>query len=285
MPRKTKKPVRSIRKTGAKAVKLPSTGTGSDIEPGAAVSAAESLIVSMSGPLRAEYKRLKSALAAASTKSVTSKHKVALIVLRVKNEPKRYGDGAVVQLEAALGLDAKSLYRWSSVAEAWPSRSSLAEVLARKNGRGLPLTWSHLELLSEIEDRAKRARAIEGALRQSWSVRQLRAWITGLHKSADTKLPEPTSPAKSVENAIVNLVQRADDVRWRVEEWHATLSRLPSGPPSPMVVESLKRAQVVHARLKEACARALEEIAEVLARANPGAIPPPTAPAAPSVAA
>lgn len=224
------------------------------------------IVAAMNEPLKAEYRKLKAAMTSASTKTIAVRHKAGLIVLRVKNKKGMYGERAVQKLEGALGLDAKSLYRLADVAEVWPTESALAKVLSRRNARGLPLTWSHLERLAVVESQPKREKAIKQALALSMSVRQLQDWIKGVNRSARTKSPKQASNSNTVEGRIGELTMRVEQLAWDLEEWKTTLPQLPVGQLAVKVADSLKRAEAVHARLVEACTESLKGIRTALAR-------------------
>lgn len=226
----------------------------------------EQIVANMKGELRAEYRKVKAAMASASANTLHSRYKVGLIVLRVKNKPNKYGKSAVIQLEAALGIDAKSLYRLASVAEIFPKESFLNKILARKNPHGLPLTWSHLVEVSNIEDPKKRERAIDKALSMGMSARQLKGWIKGAHRAGDSKALKQDVPSGGIESKIRDLTVRAEEAAWDQETWQATLSQLTDSPLPSTVVDSLKRAQAMHLRLKESCTLVFDLIGAVLAR-------------------
>jgi hypothetical protein len=279
MPRKTKQSVRAAKAPSSMPVhgkREVMTSRGSP----AASTTVGALVARMGAKLRKEYGRIKKLLTSDATNSLLARHQVALIVQRVKRTPARYGSGAVRELEAALCLDAKTLYRWAIVADAWPNRGALKKLTLMKNSSGLPLTWSHLELLSDLDDPARRAEATEKALAQSWSVRQLRTWIYEATRPSESRPVVLDAP--TMEDAAADLARTAETFAWTHDQWRKLYKRLPEGPMDPSIVRSLRRAQTATSQLKDACAETLEEIASALSRAKP---PPPVAPPAPTTPA
>jgi hypothetical protein len=88
------------------------------------------------------------------------------IISVVKQNPDRYGDGAVSLLAAAIGETTPRLYRFAKVAEAW-SRAEVRQLLAQG------VTWSHLVALVWHAEPKDRASWLVRIKREGLSVRDL----------------------------------------------------------------------------------------------------------------
>jgi hypothetical protein len=88
------------------------------------------------------------------------------------------GAHAVRQLAIRLALDESGLRRLARTAEVMRAEEREG-LLALTNSRGLPLTWSHFELLAGVRGAGERLRVARIALAEGFSVESLRRWIQG----------------------------------------------------------------------------------------------------------
>jgi len=139
------------------------------------------VVAGMTPALRIEYEHLKSRLASADRSEVIDRHEIAVVVRKILDDGTKYGEGAVKQLEAALGIDDRTLYRRAHVAGIWPTVDAIERLLSLRNKFGRPLTWSHLEVLAEVADENDREALIDLTLAKGLSVRKLRALIAKRH--------------------------------------------------------------------------------------------------------
>jgi hypothetical protein len=88
------------------------------------------------------------------------------------------GDGATAlkQLRDRFALDETALRRYARVSETLSS-SEFKWVVNLRTPRGLPLTWSHLELLQKVRSSPHRRVLATLAARDGWSVRELAARV------------------------------------------------------------------------------------------------------------
>ena len=122
------------------------------------------------------------ALATADRDDMRARYKVGRIVGEVMDEAK-YGQNAVEVMEEKLRRDKKTLYRYARVAQLWPA-AEFERLVRKKDAAGLPVTWSHLEVLVEVEDGRVRKGLLSKALKKCWSVRTLRAEIENLEPAS-----------------------------------------------------------------------------------------------------
>ena len=124
---------------------------------------------------KAACKEARELLVAADRSDVLARYKVGVIILRVK-ERRGYGERGVERMEEELGRDQGTLYRYATVVETWEEPDFKA-LMKRTNAKGLPLTWSHYELLATVKDGRKLNGLITRALKECLSVHALRAII------------------------------------------------------------------------------------------------------------
>jgi hypothetical protein len=106
----------------------------------------------MEGAFNAVAERIKKFLVKNDNSNALGKYVVATEVKAVMDERTKYGSRAVEKLARKLGLKAKLLYRWAAVATIWPDQADFYALVQRRNKYGIPLTWSHLEVLTEVTD-------------------------------------------------------------------------------------------------------------------------------------
>jgi hypothetical protein len=167
---------------------------------------------------KAACKEARELLVAADRSDVLARYKAGVIVRAVMNEAK-YGESGVERMEAELGLDQKTLYRHATVAETWEEPEFKAEV-KRTNTKGLPLTWSHFELLATVKDGRNRNGLITRALKENLSVHALRALMgSGEPKAKRAATGEATEISPS--GAIRHLDQALDAFEKEARNWEA----------------------------------------------------------------
>lgn len=122
----------------------------------------------------AKLKNLKRKLELGWKRDALITYDFGAVTNKVKSEDARYGKKAVETLAKELKLDRATLYRWAKVATAW-TKSDFAKIAARRSPKsGLPLTWSHLEVLSDVENTKRRGELLEQALSEALTVVELR---------------------------------------------------------------------------------------------------------------
>jgi hypothetical protein len=126
---------------------------------------------------REEIKKL---LSEDTSDMLARRHKIGVAVVELKNED-MYGYHAVERLADDLGYDKSTLYEYADVAEAWPAKA-FSEVCGRKTTKGMPITFSHLVELTDVDNPKRRAKLLDEVFAKSLSVRALREKIGGQSK-------------------------------------------------------------------------------------------------------
>jgi hypothetical protein len=96
-------------------------------------------------------------------------------VIHLMRYAREAGPRAIRQLAMRLALDESGLRRFARTAEVIRA-GERGSLLALTDARGLPLTWSHLELLAGIRGSAVRMRVAQMVLAERLSVEKLRQW-------------------------------------------------------------------------------------------------------------
>ncbi|MGK4008386.1 hypothetical protein WMF31_37590 [Sorangium sp. So ce1036] len=197
-----------------------------DREPKA--SRAERALQKMTSALRKECDSIRKELASTGTDDAKVRHRLGILVNAIRKEPNKYGQGGVEQLARALGFDKTLLYRHAKVAECWSSRE-LSELLRRKSVTGLPISFSHLQLLVTVTDPTKREEYIETVLAEGLSVRDLGRRLN----PAAVKASRKKSSQPDAEHALRGLQTTLEIWTDRVDLLEAeVLPTLGSAPPS-----------------------------------------------------
>jgi hypothetical protein len=203
--------------------------------------------------------RMRELLTASRKRGAKATYVIACGVRDVLDGSAKYGSGAAQQLEAELGMDKTTLYRWAAVARAWPKPSAFTKIVSRVNTAGLSVSWSHLELVTEVTAGDQRDALLKEALEKCFSVQALRDRI------AELKGKRVNGSEAATKDAGASDISRQAKI---LEDEHARLSealgRLPGGPLSPEQVKPLKR-------LRESCVAIAEAIEARLATGAPNA--------------
>ena len=220
----------------------------------------------MDGALNAVAERIKKRLVKNDKSNALGKYVIAAEVKAVMDGEAKYGSRAVEKLARKLGLEWQLLYRWAEVATAWPDHAAFHKLVQRRNKYGIPLTWSHLEVLTEVADPARRKKLIKMTLVRGLSVRELRARKGGSVAAGSTR-QAASSPSKvSLKGTIVTLSKQAEVFADELARWRKVLSRIPGGAPEADLKKSLKVARRKQKAVVSACQATLKAIESVLGR-------------------
>jgi hypothetical protein len=115
-------------------------------------------------------KKARLLMAGAERDDVRARHAVGVLVENVRTKG-GYGDSAVAKMAKALGVGESTLRRYGDVAKAWTAGEASSFI----NKAGVPLSWSHLELLVGVPDGRTRNSLLKLAREKNLSVRDLRA--------------------------------------------------------------------------------------------------------------
>jgi hypothetical protein len=148
--------------------------------------------------LRREVVQVMKQLAQAERAVVRARHKAGLLVSRLPSGQLRYRGGSIPLIAATIGLDTMNLYAW--VANTW-SASEVVELMRSSKAKGFPLTWSHLELLALITDKAERAKLVSRWKKAALEVNQLRMLLPMKKIVPGPPSAYPPPPAPTVTDA------------------------------------------------------------------------------------
>ncbi len=133
-----------------------------------------------------KFNEIRDLLAEAEHGDVLARYKVACAIREVRDAG-TYGAGAMKKLVEVLGKSESWVNDYATLAATWPDADKFAVLAAKKNKKGIPLTWSHFIELMRVEDKDRRQTLMEQSLKEGWSVADL---------EAKRKTP-PASPAGS----------------------------------------------------------------------------------------
>jgi hypothetical protein len=112
-------------------------------------------------------------LAEVGVEDVQSRYNLGCVAHQIRYDSSgQFARCALAEFADAVHLSVNVLRRYARVSETIGAHE-LAEFLAWRTRCGLPLTWSHLERLSEVRGKGARRRWAEEAIREALSVREL----------------------------------------------------------------------------------------------------------------
>lgn len=186
--------------------------------------------------------RLRPRLKGAESELARARHELGLLVGEVAAS-KKFGEDAVGQIKAELGIARRTLYRCSAVATAFP-RAEFSALLSRVNRHGLPLTWTHFVALSELPP-VRRLALAEKALTDGLTARQLKRMVE-------------RRDARRRDRAL-RMAEHAQALITRVQEWENQLVRS-SAASSARAARSMKEARKSYGHLLLVCQRLVARI-------------------------
>jgi hypothetical protein len=219
------------------------------------MSRAERALQKMVPVLRKECDKIREDLAASGSDDAKIRHRLGALVNDIQDKPDRYGQRGVEQLAAALGYDKTLLYRHAKVAACW-SVKELSDLLRRQSVTGLPITFSHLQLLATVTSPKKREKYLDAVLTEGLSVRDLKRRLEPVAK-AET---EESSSTPDAARALRGLRVASETWLERVKLLEAeVLPALEGGPPTPELLpkyqQTLAQQQEFAERLSKLIAR------------------------------
>ena len=233
----------------------------------------------MSPELREALEKLRELVTQSDTQDAATQYSIGCVVRDVQDAPGKYGAGSVKRLAQEMGRDEKSLYHRAQVARTWPLDEYNA-LLARKNSKGLPLSFYHLVVLASVEDRNARERLIEEALKKDVSVNAMRRLVKAQRTPAggagdevlstvseDGAVEETRTAEVSAYRVLTNLVSQSERMLSETEVVEKTLTELKGGT-TPEVMALVKKV----AEMQLAVGKACMEIAERLDAACGGIV-------------
>jgi len=196
--------VKQINKNQKKAVLAPKSPKG---KPGRKpATAPQPDKAARAEALQQECQELRQLLSGSTKDELTVKYTVGERILRIKNDPNKYGKAAVSAIAKKIGYDPSKLYDSANVAECW-KKEEVEDLLAKKDQDGatrVGLTWSHLVTLTSIDDKRARKRFLDAAAEKGMSVRDLKKDIADAKAEAREKAntdPQALRALKTFESA------------------------------------------------------------------------------------
>jgi hypothetical protein len=122
-------------------------------------------------------------LAAAAEADLRGRYDVGCVAHAIRYEDD--GATALQQLGDRLALDESALRRYARVSETL-SASEFEWVVSLRTRQGLPLTWSHIELLQQVRSSPRRRDLANAAARDGCSVRELAARVRAYRFTAES---------------------------------------------------------------------------------------------------
>jgi hypothetical protein len=112
-------------------------------------------------------------IAAASVDDVQARYDLGTVLLRLRRDAAgERSRPAVRALAERLGVDPSALRRYARVAETIGAEE-LGWLVKLRSARGMPLSWSHLDLLSRVRDAPRRRVLAEAVVAEDLTVRAL----------------------------------------------------------------------------------------------------------------
>lgn len=216
----------------------------------------------LSARLRVVCDRLRELLSKVATDEVQTRHRVGQLLAALKRAPGKYGSNAVARLAVELGCDAATLYRHASVAERW-SFESMQSLAAKKNAKGMPLSWSHWVELARVDSDDERDMLLRRALAESLSVRKLAEAIDDEldHRHAISRLG-------TMRQTLVMLTAQAERLSAQLSGELSELFDADANHRGELDA-LISRAIRAHAGLSERARSRIEELVKIRERMSP----------------
>lgn len=175
------------------------------------------------------------------------RYAIGCIIRDVRDAQHTYGQHSVGKIARAVGRDVDTLYEYADVAETW-SEVEVARLLERKTPAGVPLSFTHLVVLSKIRRRRDLLKEMTDRALAGISARHLRAVIEE-HRA---KKQEPSKEQASIA-ALKRLVACCDRLQAASNSLDETLRNMESVSATAPLAELLKQAQDTHEHLTGLC--------------------------------
>ena len=152
------------------------------------------LIEQQGRELEQTLERLKKLHQQWSRQDILGRHAIGQVVLRLENDVKKYGKGAVKKAADALGVGKDWLYDAAKLARAWEEGEveALVKRAEDREGHARPtLTVSHLIAIANEYDRDRREQLLDAVIDEGMTVQEARQRVRGIAPPPDA----PDAPA------------------------------------------------------------------------------------------
>lgn len=201
--------------------------------------------------IQRECDRLRPKLKAADLAHVKARHELGSLVQRIV-EGASYGEDAIGQIQSQLGYHPRTLYRWATVAAAWPT-PELEALVGRHNRHGLPLTWAHFDVLADLPPK-RRLDVAERALTESLSARELDRLLHG----PGLRVVGASAP-ENYAARVTRITRHTEKLLETAKRWEAELEQLPERR-TLAVKQSLRKARKSYEELRAVCEALIRRI-------------------------
>lgn len=130
----------------------------------------------MCEPLQRACQEVRQLLNRNDARDALDRYQIGCIIREVRNAEHTYGLGGVGKIARAVGRDVDTLYEYGDVAETW-SQVEITRLLERKTPLGVPLSFTHLVVLSKVRHDRDLLKAMTDRALSGISARHLRALV------------------------------------------------------------------------------------------------------------
>ena len=226
----------------------------------------------MNDALLKKAREIKGFIGQTESNDVSARYKVACGIFEVRDSAK-YGTNAMELLAEFFGWSLTTVNDYATVAETWPDADKFAELAARTNRNGLPLSWAHLIALTRESDGKRRLKLVEQTLENAWTVAELKkqrqAGAGGSDTEGEDSDGDDAKGSKS-SNPVENMVSgMAEKLMAAKGKWDSALpkeiQKAPADDLEGMLValqEHRKQVIELHNATLESIDTAIEQIKE-----------------------
>ena len=212
--------------------------------------------------LHESIEKVRTLLAETDEKDVVNRYEIAVRFCELRDGGK-YGKGVVPKVAAKLGLGEATVHDYANVAETWPDAKKFSKLAAKKGEHGRPLSWSHFVELTREENGTQRRSLMTKALKEGWSVPELKA----ARQSKDPKKPKKSAKTgksqsqssctstTGIEKASTNLAQLTSSAAG----FHKEIEKVDQGELAA-TRERLEKDRQAASKLVETYAQCIEQI-------------------------
>jgi len=188
------------------------------------------------------------------------RYAVGCVIRDVRGAEHTYGQNGVGKIARAIGRDVDTLYEYADVAETW-SEVEISRLLQRKTPAGLPLSFTHLVVLSKLRHRRDVLKVLTDRALTGLSARHLRALVDEERRGKNADSTDGRSLARLKQ--LVTCTDRLLTLSRSLDEF---LSELQSAPPTDKVAELLQQARRAYQTLNQICTENAERLGAERAR-------------------
>ncbi len=214
-----------------------------------------------------------------SRRDLVRRYELGLQIKEVKDDEEangdqgRFGQSPLKNLGKALPWCKSLVYEVLRLVRAF-TPEEVEELAKKRTQLGQPLSWSHINLLAQVTDKAQRQQLIDQALREDWTTDKLAAMALGVGQGAKaTKRGGHFAAPKNFDAALDQQAKAANQFLGRAEKVWAgehSLTRLVTDLASSEITLQRKQKLEAHvetlAKLAEAAQKQREQAQEALDR-------------------